>query len=71
LQPGIGINASAGDANIGNDQVEDFTRPSAGPSCVLAVNQFENDNFMNVYPNPSDGQLIFVLSNLSGNIQVN
>jgi hypothetical protein len=36
---GLGVNASAGDANIGNDQVEDFTRPSAGPSCVLAVSR--------------------------------
>jgi hypothetical protein len=31
----LGVNASAGDGNIGNDQVEDFTRPAAGAKCAL------------------------------------
>jgi hypothetical protein len=67
---GLGVNASAGDANIGNDQVEDFTKPSAGPSCVLAVSQFENDNFMNVFPNPSDGQVKIRIKQFAGKVNI-
>jgi hypothetical protein len=67
---GLGVNASAGDTNIGNDQVEDFTRPSAGPSCVLAVSQFENDNFMNVFPNPSDGQVNIRIKQFVGKVNI-
>jgi hypothetical protein len=69
LQQGLGVNASAGDANIGNDQVEDFTRPSAGPSCVLAVSQFEI-NFMNVFPNPSDGQVNIRIKQFVGKVNI-
>jgi hypothetical protein len=43
-------------ANVGMIKLR-FTRPSAGPNCVLDINQFENDDVMSVYPNPSDGQL--------------
>lgn len=67
---GLGVNASAGDGNVGNDQVEDFTRPSAGPNCVLAVTQFENDNFMNVYPNPSDGDLTVRVNQFIGKVNI-
>ncbi|MFE3869822.1 T9SS-dependent M36 family metallopeptidase [Flavobacterium sp. ZS1P70] len=54
---GLGVNASAGDGNIGNDQVEDFATPAAGPNCVLMVQDFESGRGMNVYPNPSTGQV--------------
>ncbi|MFT5244760.1 MAG: hypothetical protein ACI8QQ_002705 [Psychroserpens sp.] len=67
---GLGVNASAGDANIGNDQAEDFTRPAAGPSCALAVSQFDEDNFMSVYPNPSDGQLNIRVKNFIGKVNI-
>jgi hypothetical protein len=46
---GLGVNASAGDGNIGNDQVEDFTRPAAGASYVLGTSDFENEDIMKVY----------------------
>jgi hypothetical protein len=44
---GLGVNASA-DGNIGNDQVEDFTRPAAGAS-QLGTSDFENEDIMKVY----------------------
>jgi hypothetical protein len=66
---GLGVNASAGSADIGNDQVEDSTRPSAGPNCVLDINQFENDD-ANVYPNPSDGQLNIRIKQFIGKVNI-
>ncbi|MFT7335150.1 MAG: hypothetical protein ACI9M1_001050 [Porticoccaceae bacterium] len=67
---GLGVNASAGSANVGNDQVEDFTRPSAGPNCVLDINQFENDGVMSVYPSPSDGQLNIRIKQFIGKVNI-
>lgn len=67
---GLGLNASAGDANIGNDQVEDFTRPATGPHCALAVSEFENDNYMNVFPNPSDGQVTVRVNQFNGKVNI-
>jgi hypothetical protein len=67
---GIGRKCFSWSANIGNDQVEIFKRPSAGPSCVLAVSQFENDNFMNVFPNPSDGQLNIRIKQFVGKVNI-
>jgi hypothetical protein len=67
---GLGANASAGDANVGNDQAEDFTRPAAGANCTLAVSQFDKDNFMSVYPNPSDGQLNIRVKNFIGKVNI-
>jgi hypothetical protein len=43
------------DGNIGNDQVEDFNRPAAGANCVLATSDFDNEDIIKVYPNPSSG----------------
>jgi hypothetical protein len=40
--------------NIGNDQ-EDFNRPAAGANCVLATSDFDNEDIIKVYPNPSSG----------------
>jgi hypothetical protein len=67
---GLGVNATAGNADIGNDQTEDFTRPEAGPNCILAVSQFDKDNFMSVYPNPSDGQLSVRIINFVGKVNI-
>ena len=67
---GLGVKASAGDGNIGNDQVEDFTTPAAGPNCVLAVNDFESDNVMKVFPNPSDGQINIQINQYVGKVNI-
>jgi hypothetical protein len=67
---GLGVNASAGDGNIGNDQVEDFTTPSAGPNCVLAVNDFESNDGMSVYPNPSNGQVNLHIDQYVGKVTI-
>jgi hypothetical protein len=70
---GLGKNASSGDENIGNDQVEDFTMPTAGPNCVLAVQNFDNESVMKMYPNPTTGTINIQISQYVGkvNIQVN
>lgn len=67
---GLGVNASAGDGNIGNDQVEDFTTPASGPNCVLAVNQFEGNDTMSVYPNPSTGQVNLHIDQYVGKVTI-
>ena len=67
---GLGVNASAGNGNIGNDQVEDFTTPEAGPNCVLAVNDFEINDGMNVYPNPSIGQVNLRIDQYVGKVTI-
>jgi hypothetical protein len=67
---GLGVNASAGDGNIGNDQVEDFTTPAAGPNCVLAVNDFESNEGMSVYPNPSRGQVNLQINQYVGKVTI-
>ncbi|MBG6110598.1 hypothetical protein IWX84_001477 [Flavobacterium sp. CG_9.10] len=67
---GLGVNASAGDGNVGNDQVEDFTMPSAGPNCVLAVNQFDGSDKMSVYPNPSSGQVNLRIDQYLGKVSI-
>ncbi len=78
---GMGVNASSGDnsgdrTNIAaiNDQVENFSVPSAGANCtLLAVNQFINNDRISVYPNPAPkGQLNIHINEFVGmiNIQV-
>lgn len=66
---GMGVNASSGDnsgddTNLAaiNDQVEDFTEPTAGANCTLAVNQF-NTIAVSVYPNPSPKGQIYIYAN--------
>ncbi len=63
---GLGVNASSGSRNIGNDQVEDFTRPANGANCTLAVNNVENLNVMSVYPNPSEGLVTIKIDQYNG-----
>jgi hypothetical protein len=67
---GLGVNAAAGDENIGNDQVEDFSTPAAGPNCVLAVNDFESNDGMSVYPNPSNGQVNLHIDQYVGEVTI-
>jgi hypothetical protein len=67
---GLGVNASAGDGNIGNDQVEDFAAPAVGPNCVLAVNDFESNEGMSVYPNPSNGQVNLHIDQYVGKVTI-
>lgn len=67
---GLGVNASAGDRNIGNDQAADFTRPAAGPSCTLATVDINQENVMRVYPNPSTGNITVRINNYNGLVAV-
>lgn len=67
---GLGVNASSGDRNIGNDQVEDFTRPVNGASCTLSVNDVENLNVMSVYPNPSEGLVTIKIDQYNGLVSI-
>jgi extracellular elastinolytic metalloproteinase len=67
---GLGVNASSGDnsgdntnlAGIG-DQVEDFTEPAAGVNCTLAVNEFDNNDKISVYPNPAPKGQVYIHTN--------
>jgi hypothetical protein len=63
---GLGLNASAGDSNIGNDQAEDFTRPAAGANCTLGTVNINQENVMRVYPNPSTGNITVRINNYNG-----
>ncbi|MDG2431434.1 T9SS-dependent M36 family metallopeptidase [Flavobacterium sp.] len=68
---GLGVNASAGDGNIGNDQVEDFTRPVAGANCTtLGITDFDNEDVMKVYPNPSNGIVNIQINKYFGTVDV-
>jgi hypothetical protein len=52
---GMGLNASSGLETDALDQVADFTPFPAGPNCVLATNDYYNNDMIRVYPNPSNG----------------
>lgn len=67
---GLGLNASAGDRNIGNDQAEDYTRPANGANCSLATIDINEDNVMRVFPNPSKGDITVRINNYNGKIVV-
>lgn len=73
---GVGQGASAG-ANSGSvadiqDQVESFTQltpgatPATGSACVLAVNQFDLNNTIAIYPNPTTGLFTVQISQFEG-----
>ena len=68
---GLGVNASAGDGNIGNDQVEDFSTPVAGANCsTLGTTEFDNEDVMKVYPNPSTGLINIRINKYFGNVAI-
>lgn len=70
---GLGVNASSG-TNSGitgiNDQVEDFSTPSPGPNCTLAVDYFENTDMIKVYPNPSNGEVNIRINQFTGKVNL-
>lgn len=53
---GLGINASSGDGNNPNDQVENFVAYAPGPNCTaLGTDAFDTKtNQIKVYPNPTN-----------------
>jgi hypothetical protein len=67
---GLGFKASAGDGNIGNDQVEDYSIPVAGANCTLGTTDFDNDNIMTVSPNPSNGIVNVRISKYFGTVDI-
>ncbi|CAM2814137.1 T9SS-dependent M36 family metallopeptidase [Flavobacterium frigoris] len=68
---GLGAVASAGDGNKGNDQVEDFSTPSlAGPNCTLGVSNFDSDDVMKVFPNPSNGLINVRVTQYFGKVDI-
>ena len=75
---GFGVNASAGNTNVGNDQVEDFTQPTigstpaTGSNCTLSVDYFDirNQDLFRVYPNPTNGDLNIRINNYTGKVTI-
>lgn len=70
---GLGVNASAGDKKIINDQVEDFTEPAADPRCTaLATSDISiNKSSMSIYPNPAkDEFFIKTATSILGKVNV-
>lgn len=71
---GVGVNASSGASNTGaagiQDQVEDFTEPAPGPNCTLSVDHFDNNNNINVYPNPSTGLVNIRINSFIGKTNI-
>ena len=67
---GMGLNASSGDVNSGVDQVEDFTPFPAGPNCLLAVDYFNNEDVIRVYPNPTNGTINLRVNQFTGKINI-
>lgn len=55
---GLGVNASSGLNDSASDQTEDFTTPVAGPNCILSVSDLQNQESIQVYPNPSNGKFL-------------
>jgi hypothetical protein len=67
---GLGVKAAAGDGNIGNDQFENFNTPSAGPNCALSVSNFESEDVMKVFPNPSKGLVNILINKYNGKVDI-
>ena len=67
---GVGVNASSGSNNNPNDQIQDFTEPSAGPNCTLTANMFQNDDMIKIFPNPSNGLLNIAIAKYNGKLNI-
>jgi hypothetical protein len=67
---GLGVNASAGDTNKGNDQVEDFSTPATGANCTLGTADLDNEDVIKVYPNPTDGVVNIRISKYFGSVDI-
>lgn len=67
---GMGLNATSGLATNALDQVEDFTPFPAGPNCTLAVNYFEANDMIRIYPNPTNGMLNVRVNQFVGSVNI-
>ena len=68
---GMGLNASSGDANVATDQTEDFTPFPQGPNCTfLAVDYFQNEDLIRVFPNPAKGTINLRISKFIGKVNI-
>ena len=67
---GMGLNASSGLPSDTLDQVEDFTPFPAGANCTFAINYFENNDYLRIAPNPSNGLYNIKISNYVGKINL-
>ena len=70
LRRGVGLNASSGSVTDNTDQVEDFTPFPAGPNCVLAVDYFNSQEAIRVYPNPTNGSINLRINQFVGKINI-
>ena len=67
---GVGLNATSGDVNNSNDQVEDFTEFPRGANCRLSVNYFTDNDMFRVSPNPSNGIYTIRINNFVGKLNL-
>ena len=69
---GLGVNASAGQANNINDQVEDYTEPAADPRCTaLATTDVSSNKALSIYPNPAKNEFFLKsATNILGKVNV-
>ena len=50
--------------------MEDFTVPSPGPNCNLAIDYFQDKDLISVYPNPSNGFVTIDIKQFVGKINI-
>lgn len=71
---GVGVGASAGADSAAvtdiQDQTASFTEPAPGPNCTLGVNYFQNEDMINIYPNPSNGQINIKINQFTGKVNL-
>lgn len=64
---GLGVNASAGSANLINDQVNGFDVPEG---CILATDDIVKNKSFGIYPNPAKGEFFIKNAPTVGNATV-
>ncbi|HMK07088.1 MAG TPA: M36 family metallopeptidase, partial [Flavobacterium sp.] len=67
---GMGLNASSGLSSDALDQTEDFTPFPDGPNCTLAINYFQNEEMIRVYPNPANGMINLRINKYVGKVNI-
>lgn len=60
---GVGVNASSGNTNTPDDQVEDFSVPA---ECALGTSGFNYERNLKVYPNPASSNVTVELNDYNG-----